>query len=163
MEIPNLSTEPVINTPPKLISLPIIAIVIVLAITSGFWLSRLIPSGQSSKNTASNNQAGTVQDANVVSAESVKTKEDIRVGQSYGETGQTFKDTATGTIEKGSINGVGTHILNRPGGLDQRASLTSSTIDLDLFVGHKIEVKGETNSSSKTGWLMDVGIVKVLE
>ncbi len=66
-------------------------------------------------------------------------------------------------IEKGPLNGEGTHILNREGGLDQRAALTSSTVDLDLFVGKKVEVKGETNASNKAGWLLDVGTIKVLE
>ena len=55
------------------------------------------------------------------------------------------------------------HILNREGGLSQRASLTSSAVDLDLFVGKKVEVKGETNASTKTAWLLDVGSIKVIE
>ena len=81
----------------------------------------------------------------------------------YGNTDPKFKDTATGVIEKGNINGEGTHILNREGGATQRASLISSAVDLDLFVGKKVEVKGETNASTKTSWLLDVGNIKILE
>lgn len=155
MDIPNLSnnTAPV-NTNllkvPRASILPFV-IIAVLAITAGFWISRIFPTqtAVSLSDTTSGAQA--------------TNKSNLKVGVLYGDLNSTFKDSAIGTIEKGSINGVGTHILNRPGGADQRASLTSSVLDLDLFVGKKVEVKGETNSSSKTGWLMDVGSIKILE
>lgn len=160
MEIPNLASDTPVTTPTKPISLPILAIVVVLALTLGFWVSRIAPSKTSTKSNGTNTSSDT---ANVIPADEIKSKDQIKVGQTYGDTGKEFKDVATGTIEKGSINGEGTHILNRQGGITQRASLTSSSIDLDLFIGHKVEVKGETNSSKKTGWLMDVGTVNVLE
>ncbi len=75
----------------------------------------------------------------------------------------TFKDTAAGVIEKGGIDGEGTHKLIREGGPSQTAYLTSSVIDLDEFVGKKVQVWGETFSGQKAGWLMDVGRVKVIE
>jgi hypothetical protein len=81
----------------------------------------------------------------------------------YGNTSKTFADSATGTVKAGGINGEGTHTLEREGGKTQNAALTSSVVDLDLFVGKKVEVKGETNDSNKAGWLMDVGSIKVLE
>lgn len=75
----------------------------------------------------------------------------------------TFRDKAEGVLEKGGIDGEGTHHLVREGGPSQNASLTSSVIDLSQFVGKKVEVWGETNKAQKAGWLMDVGKIKVLE
>ncbi len=85
-------------------------------------------------------------------------------GKEFGaaDTG-TFKDTAVGTLEKGGIDGEGTHKLIREGGPSQTAYLTSSIIDLDPLVGKKVQVWGETFKGQKAGWLMDVGRVKVLE
>lgn len=76
---------------------------------------------------------------------------------------QTFKDTATGVIEKGGLDGEGTHKLVREGGPSQTAYLTSSIIDLDQFAGKKVQVWGETFKGQKAAWLMDVGRVKILE
>lgn len=75
----------------------------------------------------------------------------------------TFKDKAEGTLEEGGVNGEGTHKLIREGGPSKTAALTSSVIDLDEFIGKKVEVWGETNTSSKAAWFMDVGRVKVLD
>ncbi len=66
-------------------------------------------------------------------------------------------------MEKGGLEGEGSHKLIRPGGDDQTVYLTSSIVDLDKFAGHKVKVWGETFSSQKAGWLMDVGKLKVLE
>jgi hypothetical protein len=158
MDIPNLSSNPV--TPPQnrpIISVAAVGICLLLALAVGFWSSRLFPfSKSSSKLTLSTQEQA-------ISTDSISSASQIQIGKLYGDTATVFKDSATGTIEKGSINGVGTHILNREGGVTQRASLTSSVVDLDLFIGRKVEVKGETNSSSKTAWLMDVGSVKILE
>jgi len=74
-----------------------------------------------------------------------------------------FPDSAVGILEKGGIDGEGTHKLVREGGESQTAYLTSSLVDLDPLVGKKIEVWGETFKAQKAGWLMDVGRVKVLE
>jgi len=85
-------------------------------------------------------------------------------GQEFGskDTGA-FPDSAVGILEKGGIDGEGTHKLVREGGESQTAYLTSSLVDLDPLVGKKIEVWGETFKAQKAGWLMDVGRVKVLE
>lgn len=74
-----------------------------------------------------------------------------------------FPDTAVGVIEAGGLDGEGTHKLIREGGPSQTAYLTSSVIDLDQFVGKKVEINGKTYAGKKTSWLMDVGRVKVLE
>lgn len=74
-----------------------------------------------------------------------------------------FKDTTEGILEKGGINGEGTHRLVRPGGESQTVYLTSSVIDLDQFVGRKIKVWGETQAAQKAGWFMDIGKLEVIQ
>ena len=76
---------------------------------------------------------------------------------------KTFKDTAEGTLVEGGISGEGTHHLERSGGISQNVYLTSTVINLQDFVGKKVQVWGETTSGRKAGWLMDVGKVKVIE
>lgn len=162
MDIPNLSSNPVTAPIPPIknnspLSLMVIGICLILALAVGFWASRIFPFSKSSTKNLS------LITEKAISTDDIKDKTEIQVGKLYGDTATSFKDSATGTIEKGSINGVGTHILNREGGATQRASLTSSVVDLDLFVGRKVEVKGETNASKQTNWLLDVGSVKVIE
>ena len=75
----------------------------------------------------------------------------------------TFKDTATGVVREGGIKGEGTHHLEREGGDDQNVYLTSTVIDLQSFVGKKVQAWGQTISGKNAGWLMDVGKLKVVE
>ena len=75
----------------------------------------------------------------------------------------TFRDTAAGTIEAGGSNGEGTHKLIREGGTSQTVYLVSSIVDLDQYVGQKVEVWGETIRAQKVGWLMDVGRLKLVQ
>ncbi len=160
MDIPNLSTAPLSNQEalklPKTSKLPYI-IIIILAITSGFWISRFWPSKTTNSQISSGESLVDNQAAQIIEGEAVK------VGVVYGNTSKTFADSATGIIKSGGINGEGTHTLEREGGKTQNAALTSSVIDLDLFIDKKVEVKGETNSSNKAGWLLDVGSIKILE
>jgi hypothetical protein len=164
MDIPNLSQNPTVptitETPPKnnKNSKTIFFIIIVLAIVSVFLASRFWPSSKSNSNIINN-----ITQNNVTPADSLKSTSDLVIGQLYGDTGKTFTDTATGIILKGGINGEGTHTLQREGGKTQNAALTSSTVDLDLFIDKKVEIKGETNSSTKAGWFLDVGIIKIME
>ena len=76
---------------------------------------------------------------------------------------KTFRDIATGTIEKNGTNGVGTHRLIRDGGPSQTLYMVSSVVDLDQFVGKKVEVWGETQKVAKVTWFMDIGRVKIVE
>ncbi|MBI3069840.1 MAG: hypothetical protein HYY87_00865 [Candidatus Levybacteria bacterium] len=76
---------------------------------------------------------------------------------------KTFKDIAEGKLEKGGIDGEGQFHLVRPGGQSQNVYMTSSIVDLSLFIGKKVKVWGETQKAQKAGWLMDVGRVEVLE
>lgn len=166
MDIPNLSQNPqmpVLNQTQNIPKSPnnsktIFFIILILAIVSGFWASRFWPSSKSGSNIINN-----INQTNVTPVDSLKSSADLVIGESYGDTGKSFTDTATGTLIKGGINGEGTHTLQREGGKTQHAALTSSTIDLDLFVDKKVEIKGETNSSTKAGWFLDVGIIKILE
>lgn len=74
-----------------------------------------------------------------------------------------FPDTTEGILEAGGINGEGTHKLIRPGGVSQTVYLTSSILDLNLFVGKKVKIWGKTFAANKAGWLMDVGKLETLE
>ena len=164
MDIPNLAkdkqsinplTEPKVKRSSEKIMPLYLVIVAVSGIFLSFWLSRFFPTSNQKTTPGLSSQ--------LQSADKISSASDIEVGKIYGDADGTFSDTATGTIEKGSINGVGTHILNREGGISQRASLTSSIIDLDMFVDKLVEIKGETNASDKTSWLLDVGQIKVLQ
>ena len=75
----------------------------------------------------------------------------------------TFRDSAEGLLVEGGIEGEGTHHLDRDLGEAKYVYLTSTVIDLESFVGKKVQVWGETISARKAGWLMDVGKVKVIE
>lgn len=159
MDIPNLSSNKPVSTPPSTVSTTpkyVYAIIVVLAIVAGFWISRFWPSQTTSSVDA---------DTSLVDNQAAKIVEgeEIKVGVVYGNLSKTFADSATGTIKSGGVNGEGTHTLERSGGVTQNAALTSSVVDLDLFVGKQVEVKGETNKSNKAAWLMDVGSIKITE
>ena len=160
MDIPNLSSTPSVNQEklklpgtPKLVYL----IIVILAITSGFWISRFWPTKTTSNQITSSESLVNNQAAQIAEGEEVK------AGVLYGNTSKTFADSATGTIKSGGINGEGTHTLEREGGKTQNAALTSSVVDLDLFIGKKVEVTGQTNKSNKAAWLLDVGNIKIIE
>ena len=85
----------------------------------------------------------------------------VNSNTAVGSTNKTFKDVAEGTLQKGGIDGEGTHKLIRPGGDSQTVYLTSSVVDLSQYEGKKVKVFGETQKALKEGWLMDVGKVEV--
>ena len=76
---------------------------------------------------------------------------------------KTFKDKAEGILKEGGIDGEGNFHLERQGGESQNVYLTSTTVDLSQYTGKKIRVWGETFTAEKAGWLMDVGLVEVLQ
>lgn len=155
MDIPNLSSQDTFvsktnnNKNVKII----IAIIVIFGITSGFWISRFWPT----------KTAVSLSDLETNGTTAVTDSTSLKVGVLYGETDKSFTDSATGTIVEGGLNGVGTHVLKRDGGDSQTVALTSSTVDLSLFVGKKVTVTGQTNSSNKVAWLLDVGNIKILE
>jgi len=88
----------------------------------------------------------------------------IKVGDVFGSADEkTFRDTAEGILQPGGIDGEGSHHIERGANKSQWVYVTSSVVDLDLVVGTKVQVWGETNQGKKAGWLMDVGRLKVLE
>jgi hypothetical protein len=133
------------NVTPKNNILPmILALILVIGagIGTGYLLSRQKPASTTDTKSAS-----------MVKSETEAGTMDTK----------TFKDYATGTLEAGGINGEGTHKLVRPGGVSQTVYLISSLVDLEPFVGKKVEVYGQTIRAKTAGWLMDVGRIKVVE
>lgn len=129
-----------------------VAVAVILGSTTGVLLAK--------NKIASKGDTGV--DASLKSAPS--SKSDIKVGDTFGSADEsTFSDEAEGVLVVGGIEGEGSHHLVRPGGEMQNVYLTSSVVDLDLFVGHKIKVWGETVGAKHAGWLMDAGRVKVVE
>lgn len=72
-------------------------------------------------------------------------------------------DTATGVLQEGGINGEGTYHLARDGGVSKNVYLTSSVVNLSLFLGQNVQIWGETLASKKAGWLMDVAKIQVVK
>ena len=91
-----------------------------------------------------------------VTGERVNTAKEVGIKDA-----KTFKDSAEGKLQKGGIDGEGTHHLIRPGGASQTVSLTSSVVDLDQFAGKNVKVYGQTFAAKNAGWLMDVGRVEL--
>lgn len=122
----------------------IFVVIVLIGIGSGYFLT-----GGSSAKTA-------------MSTNSITNKNQIQSGQTFGVTDTTdYPDTAEGTLQNGGIKGEGQYHLVRPGGDSQNVYLTSSTVDLSLFVGKKIKVWGATQQAQYAGWLMDIGKVQV--
>lgn len=87
----------------------------------------------------------------------------VKTGDIFGvEDETTFKDSAQGYLEKGGMDGEGSHKLLRAGGDSQTVYLTSSITDLDKFDGMEVKIWGETFKGQKAGWLMDVGRIEVV-
>lgn len=87
----------------------------------------------------------------------------VKAGDVFGlPDKETFKDSAQGYLEKGGLDGEGSHKLIRAGGDSQTVYLTSSVTDLDKFDGMEVKVWGETFKAQTAGWLMDVGRVEIV-
>ena len=88
----------------------------------------------------------------------------VKVGEIFGSADEkTFRDQAEGILMAGGIDGEGSHHLERGDNKSQWVYVTSSVVDLDLLVGDRVTIWGETNQGKKAGWLMDVGRLKVQE
>lgn len=72
-------------------------------------------------------------------------------------------DQATGTLEKTSGKEQGTHKLIREGGPSQTIYMVSSVIDLEEYVGKKMDICGDTQKLQGVSWFMDVTQVKIVE
>lgn len=94
--------------------------------------------------------------------EGVATEGEIKKGFKAGvEDTKAFPDTAEGVVKEGGIDGEGEYHLERPGGVSQNVYMTSSSVDLSLFIDKKVKVWGSTQTAQKAGWLMDVGKLEV--
>lgn len=126
---------------------------IVLGLVTGFFIAQkqlLMANGGTSLT------AGSTQE--LTSATNVK------VGDVFGSADEkTFRDQAEGILMAGGIDGEGSHHIERGANKSQWVYITSSVVDLDLLVGDRVTIWGETNQGKKAGWLMDVGRLKVLE
>lgn len=131
------------NRPTKFVIIGVFVFMVGFGVITGYFIS----GGKKSTSGTSVATVPTVSGKNVYGSSDTKT----------------FKDTATGTVEKGGINGEGTHKLLREGGASQTACLVSSVLDLDQFVGKKISINGTTMDAKQCPWLMDVGRVEVLQ
>lgn len=120
--------------------------VILLGITVGYFTA-------TKSSSTSSSQTSQVTSSSQVSKGSMVGSNDTK----------TFKDVAQGVLKNGGIDGEGQYHLVRPGGDSQNVYLTSSILDLSLFVDKKIKVNGQTQAAKKAGWLMDVGRVEILE
>lgn len=128
--------------------LPVLAVVVVIVgLGTGFVFSGAFGKGGMSLNQGIKAAPGAKIENKVIGLEDERT----------------FRDRAEGVLTIGGIEEEGTHHLVRDGGPSQNVYLTSSVIDLDSFVGKKVEVWGETNKGQKAGWLMDVGKVRIAE
>ncbi len=148
-----MSSEAVVHplestgTPFPWTSLIVFLVVVLLGVGTGYLLSHLVSSKTSLMTSTTSSQGGMLAKGTVVGSTDLTT----------------FKDTATGTLQQGGINGEGQYHLVRPGGDSQNVYLTSSIVDLSQFVGKKVTVHGETQKAQYAGWLMDVGQVEVME
>jgi hypothetical protein len=123
----------------------VVILVVLAGIGTGWFLS-----GNSSAPTSKLTQT-------TQSGDSSKVEDEVGVlekGVEYEE--------VEGKLAEGGINGEGTHHLvrdeKRP---DQNVYLTSSTLDLQSYVGKNVKIWGITISGQKAGWLMEAGKISV--
>ena len=123
----------------------VFVVIILLGVGSGFILAKIAPNLIQESALPSPNE-----------------KSSVEKGKVYGTNDtHTFKDMVTGTLKEGGMEGEGQFHLVRPGGDSQNVYVTSSLVDLSLFVDKEIKVWGQTQAAQKAGWLMDVGRVEV--
>jgi hypothetical protein len=72
-------------------------------------------------------------------------------------------DTATGNLKDGGVGGEGTNHLENDNGPSHYVYLTSSVVDLEGFVGKKVQVWGQTLAAKHAPWLMDVAKIQVVQ
>jgi hypothetical protein len=130
----------------------LVVIGIILGLGTGFYIAQkqlLLAGGSSS-------MSGDAQQLTSSTA--------VKKGDVFGSADEsTFTDQAEGILQPGGIDGEGSHHIERGENKSQWVYVTSSVVDLDLLVGNRVTVWGQTNTGKKAGWLMDVGRLKVVE
>lgn len=142
-QAPVLSPKEVVHKLPesnssKMKSIVIGLVVVLIGVGTGYLLS-----GASAK------ESGPVPTSNI--AEGSKT---AAVDES------SLSEPEVGILNEGGIEGEGTHYLDRGAGADKYIYLLSTVLNLDSFVGKKVEIRGHTLGAEKARWLMDVGRIK---
>jgi len=149
----NIMEEPAMEPVKKSRIIPIAIIIgIFLGLGTGFFFAqkRLLLAGGSSVKSSPN--------------QALTSDTNVKVGDIFGSSDEaTFKDQAEGVLMTGGIEGEGSHHIERGANKTQWVYVTSSVVDLDLLVGDRVTVWGQTNQGKKAGWLMDIGKLKVLE
>ena len=146
--------ESIVETPSSNASKFLLPVLILIFAGVGVYSGALL------KN--SNNKGGGLLGGSNAGIQSEIPESGVKVGDIFGSADEkAFNTTATGVLDKGGLNGEGTHKLLRPGGASQTVYLTSSVIDLDQLTGHQVTIWGETFKGQKAGWLMDVGRAKI--
>lgn len=142
-----VASEPVVKPFPKdnknkmLINL-VLSIVVIFAGVGTGWIASRVNAGEPEKS-----------DTAVMGLEAVSDAIDEEV----------FNESAQGMLVEGGIEGEGTHHLDRGLGEEKMVYLISSVIDLQSFVGKKVEIRGKSVAGNKAGWLMDVVKVKLMQ
>lgn len=132
--------------------LPLLILVVLAGVGTGFGINHM--------QKASKPDTGVPADGKIQKIAG----DEVKKGDVFGSADEkTFKDTATGYLEVGGLDGEGSHKLLRIGGASNTVYLTSTITDLDKFEGMEIQVWGETFKGQKVAWLMDVGRVKVID
>jgi hypothetical protein len=151
-EQPNLEESVMEPAKKKNLTRTLVIAGIVLGIGAGFFFAQ--------KNLLIADEAAGVS----TGVQSLTDSTSIKKGDVFGSADEkTFRDQAEGILLAGGIDGEGSHHIERGANKTQWVYITSSVVDLDLLVGSRVAVWGETNQGKKAGWLMDVGRVKVLE
>lgn len=122
------------------------ALVVVLAGVGTGWLASGMPSGSSEQ--VSNTVTETSDEGEVLEMGSYEDGDE---------------ESPEGLLVEGGIEGEGTHHLDRDLGPTKYVYLTSTSLDIQAFVGKKVKVWGETVAGKQAGWLMDVQKIKVIE
>lgn len=136
------------NNMSSTVRLLLFVIPILLGVLTGFAVNKYAGSPASGTDkSAANIDSNTVKEGDIIGAADKST----------------YKDEVEGYLEKGGLDGEGSHHLVRAGGVSQTVYLTSSVVDLDALVGSQVHVWGETFNAQKAGWLMDVGRVQVVK
>ncbi len=148
-----LMEEKVMEPVKKSKFIPVLVILgILLGLGTGFYFAQkqlLLAGGQTNQKS---------------SAQTLNSSTNVKVGDIFGSADEkTFRDQAEGILMAGGIDGEGSHHLERGDNKSQWVYVTSSVVDLDLLVGDRVTIWGETNQGKKAGWLMDVGRLKVQE
>ncbi len=152
---PDFTSEPLTQPAPKTPNKSVFPLLLVLFLGLGTYSGILLK-------TSKSNDGSLIGSQGISGIQAEIPESGIKVGDVFGSADEkAFNTTATGVLDKGGLNGEGTHKLVRPGGVSQTVYMTSSVIDLDQLVGHQISIWGETFKGQKTGWLMDVGRAKV--